>query len=31
MGRMTEDAIKALFNYGKKVYQKDISLDDAGE
>lgn len=31
MGRMTEDAIKALFNYGKKVYQKDISLDDAAE
>ena len=31
MGRMTEDAIKALFNYGKKVYQKNISLDDAAE
>lgn len=31
MGRMTENAIKALFNYGKEVYQKHISLDDAAE
>ena len=28
---MTENAIKALFNYGKEVYQKHISLDDAAE
>lgn len=31
MGKMTEDAIRVLFDYGKKVYQGEIPLKEAAE
>ena len=31
MGKMTENAIRVLFNYGKKAFQGDISLKEAAE
>ena len=31
MGKMTEDAIRVLFDYGKKVHQGEISLREAAE
>lgn len=31
MGKMTENAIRVLFNYGKKVFQGNISLEEAAK